>query len=219
MRITGSATVAAAREQTWAALTDPAVLARALPGCQSLTEVADDEFDARVHAGVASIRGLFTGRLALADQRPPNACTLRISGRGGPGTIEATVAVRLADAGSGAGTRVEYDADAQVGGAIAGVGQRVIVGVAKRNAEQFFAAIERELTAAPAPAPAAVADEARATGAPLVFAGPQAGGRAVSPLLAAVAGAAIALAGVLVGRRLGARPLTAPAPRLEDWHA
>ncbi|MGH3665832.1 MAG: SRPBCC family protein [Egibacteraceae bacterium] len=216
MKVSGHATVAMPVERTWAALTDPAVLARTLPGCRELTEVAPGEYRATVHAGVASTRGLFTGKLALTDQVPPSACTLRISGQGAPGTIEATVRVTLASDGDAA-TRIDYDADAVVGGAIAGVGQRVLAGVAKRNAEQFFTAVGSELARPPAaepqPPPAAAPITPAGTPVPGTAGAPAAAARvfpgreptAATPpaplLMAALVGAVIALAGVLVGRR------------------
>jgi carbon monoxide dehydrogenase subunit G len=227
MRVTGSHTLNAPRQQVWDALQNPEVLARTLPGCQQLEETAPDEYTVTVWAGIASIKGTYLGRVRLTDQDPPNAYTLKASGRGSPGTVDATTRVTLEDA-DGQGTRISYDADAIVGGSIGGVGQRVLSGVAKRTAGEFFTAIERELVEGPL-APAAVAPEAAPAGAPegappeAVLAGapeaahPAAPRRVFRPpapaaappiaadpkllLAAAVAGALIALLGVLVGRR------------------
>jgi len=210
VKVSGSHELSGPPERVWAALTDPAVLARTIPGALALQRVGEDEYRVTVEAGVASIRGVYEGLVTLADQRPPEGYTLRASGSGAPGTIDATCAITLTP--SGAGTRLAYDADAAVGGTVAGVGQRVLAGVAKRTATQFFAAIDAELTApaAGAPPPEQREDEEAVAGE--VFGGRRAAGRAaqgspVAYLVGAVVGAAIALAGVAVGR------WTARAPR------
>lgn len=209
MKFTGSHTLAAPRQQVWEALMDPAVLARTLPGCTALEVTGEDTYAVTVTAGVASVKGTYDGQVRLTDQQAPEGYTMRASGKGGPGTVDATVEVRLRDDGDG--TRVDYDADATVGGTIAGVGQRVIQGVAKRNAGEFFAAVERELLHGPPadvaerPGADSAAEGARpAPGVGTVYAGrPDRGADDTTRLLiAAVVGALLALAGVLVGRRL-----------------
>lgn len=213
MKVTGSHVLRAPRQRVWDALQDPAVLVATIPGCHELEATGADTYAARVHAGIASIKGTYDGRVQLGDQDPPNSYTLRATGSGGPGTIDATATVSLSEE-DGGGTRVEYDADAVIGGAIAGVGQRVVAGVAKRNAATFFEAVDRHLAgevvggreATPAVAGDAVdtaavdGDGARAT----VFRRPPEDPSApdvVPLLLAALVGALIALAGVLVGQR------------------
>jgi len=207
MKISGSHDVAAPREQVWTALIDPAVLARTLPGCLSLERTGDDEYRVTLEAGVASIRGVYSGQVTLADHAPPAAYTLRAQGQGGPGTVDATAAVTLAETPEG-GTRITYDADAVVGGTIGGVGQRVLAGVAKRTAGQFFSAVEADLVSGGA-APAAAADDAAPTEVAdttgQVFRSPGTpAGAAIDGqgfLVGTLVGAAIALLGVLVGRR------------------
>ncbi len=227
MKVSGSHELGAGPEQVWAALTDPAVLARTLPGCLSLERIGADEYRVTVEAGVGSIKGVYSGRVALADQRPHSGYTLQASGQGGPGTVDATAAVTLTATPEG-GTRIAYDADAVVGGTVGGVGQRVLAGVAKRTAGQFFAAVEADLaaggaqaggadggggpgagdanagdanarTGTPAAAPAGAPVGQVFQAAPRAAAAPPAD--PVRLLLAALVGAAIALAGVLVGRR------------------
>ncbi|WP_131742795.1 SRPBCC family protein [Actinomadura roseirufa] len=215
MQVTGTASVAAPLARVWDALRDPAVLARTIPGCRSLEETGPDAYRVTVTAGVASIQGTYEGAVELTDPDPPHAFTLRARGRGAPGTVDATVRVRLS-AGDGA-TRVDYDADAIVGGTIGGVGGRLLGSVARRTAGEFFAAVERDLTA-PEPAaqvavPGAEASAGEPDGRavrPRVHEGPAA---AVSerasvawPMTAAfAAGGAVALAGVAVGHLLGRR--------------
>ena len=165
MKVTGSATLHAPREKVWAALQDPSVLVRTIPGCQQLEEVGPDAYRMTIMAGVASIKGTYTGDVALTDPDEPTAFTLRASGAGAPGTVSADVRVTLSEAGDG--TRLDYDADAIVGGMIGGVGQRVLSGVAKKTAGEFFSAVDDVLTgkapAVPAPREAGAAIPEAAT--------------------------------------------------------
>ena len=229
MKITGSANLNAPVAAVWAALNDPAVLVRTIPGCERLEEVGQDRYRMTITAGVASIKGTYDGEVALADQQPPDSFVLRASGAGAPGTVQADVTVTLApDGPDGGGTLLRYDADAVVGGMVGGVGQRMLTGVAKKTAGEFFKAVDGVLTgvtpAVPAPgvvpapglapttggaAPAAPAAVGEA--APRVFAAPAkpaaAGG--VTPwwqLFAAFGfGAFWGLAGVLIGSKIARR--------------
>ncbi|HSF25888.1 MAG TPA: SRPBCC domain-containing protein, partial [Actinomycetes bacterium] len=173
-----------------------------------------------ITAGVASIKGTYEGEVALADQQPPSTFVLRASGAGAPGTVQADVTVTLAPDGSGgAGTLLHYDADAVVGGMVGGVGQRMLTGVAKKTAGEFFKAVDDVLTgAAPAVAPAAAepavvgAPAAVGEAGPKVFAAPAkpagalAGGAPWWQLLAAFGfGAFWGLAGVVIGSRIARR--------------
>jgi uncharacterized protein len=158
MKISGEATLHGPVEKVYAALNDPAVLVRTIPGCERLERVGPDVYTMVVTAGVASVKGTYTGEVALTDQDPPYGFTLTASGAGGPGTVSATARVKLAGGGSdgnGSGTTtLTYDADAVVGGMVGGVGQRVLTGVAKKTAAEFFAAVDGVLTGAGLPAPA-----------------------------------------------------------------
>ena len=206
MRITGSATLNAPREAVWTALNDPAVLVRTIPGCQQLEETGRDAYRMTLTAGVASIKGSYQGDVALTDQERPGAFTLRAAGAGAPGTVHADVKVTLAEAGSSL-TRLDYDADAVVGVMIGGVGQRVLTGVAKKNAGEFFQAVDDVLTGkapqpsgVPAPREEAVGLTAAASAPGVYTAPPQPVAAAGSEFVkGAVFGAVVALAGVLVG--------------------
>lgn len=210
MQLNGSAGVAAPLDRVWDALQDPAVLARTIPGCRSLEETGPGTYRMTVTAGVASIQGTYVGQVELAEPDPPRSFVLRARGQGAPGTVDATVRVRLSD-GDGA-TRIDYDAEAVVGGMVGGVGQRMLGSVAKRTAGEFFAAVERDLTApAPAAAPAAAPAPAEVpAGTGTVYAGRAAAAperaSAAWPMTAAFgAGGAVALAGVALGYLLGRR--------------
>ena len=150
MKVSGTARLNAPVEQVWQALNDPAVLVRTIPGCEQLEAVGADRYRMTVTAGVASIKGTYLGDVELADQQPPGAFTLRASGAGAPGTVQADVKVRLDDAGDG-GTTLTYDADAVVGGPVGGVGQRMLAGVARKTAGEFFRAVDDVLTGAAPP--------------------------------------------------------------------
>jgi uncharacterized protein len=209
MKLTGTANLTAGVEEVYAALQDPAVLVRTIPGCQRLEAVGDDSYRATVTAGVAAVKGTFDGAVRLADQRPPHSFTLHASGAGAPGTVSAVARVRLAPA-DGGGTVLTYDADATIGGVLGGVGQRMITGVAGRTAADFFQAVDRAL-AGPAPDDERPAFREEEFDALRAAAGPStvwtAPAPAVDParqrmrdlLLGAVVGAVIAIAGVIVG--------------------
>ncbi|MEV0613152.1 carbon monoxide dehydrogenase subunit G [Nonomuraea sp. NPDC050404] len=143
MRMAGSAAIGADRDQVWAALRDPAVLVRTIPGCERLEETGPDAYRMTINAGVASIKGVYQGEVSLTDPLAPESFTLKARGQGAPGTVDATVLVRLSEADGG--TRVDYDAEAVVGGMIGGVGQRMLRSAAKRTAEEFFSAVEEHL--------------------------------------------------------------------------
>jgi carbon monoxide dehydrogenase subunit G len=161
MKISGTATLTAPVDQVWNAFMDPAVLARTLPGCESLTETGPDAYAMRVTAGVAAVKGTYDGTVAIADKQEPGSFTMKAQGAGGPGTIAADVAVRLAPSAAG-GTELTYDADAVVGGVIGGVGQRMLTGVTRKMAGEFFTAVDRDIATG-----GAVAEELPSGGRPI----------------------------------------------------
>jgi uncharacterized protein len=205
MKVSGEATLHAPIEKVWAALNDPAVLVRTIPGCERLERTGPDAYRMVVTAGVASIKGTYAGEVQLSDQQEPNSFLMTASGAGGPGTVSTEVRVTLADAGDES-TTLTYAADAVVGGVIAGVGQRMLVGVSKKMAGEFFRSVDDVLTGK-AVEPAAVPSAADSE--PGVFVAPSTGSaRALGGegfLQGALVGAAIALAGVLVGGLFGRR--------------
>jgi carbon monoxide dehydrogenase subunit G len=210
MRINGTAELSAPPERVFEALNDPEVLAATIPGCEALQRVSDDTYAMTVTAGVASIKGTYEGSVRLSEQHPPTSFTLRASGSGAPGSVDATVGVRLSERAGG--TLVEYDADAVVGGMVGGVGQRMLAGVSKRMAAQFFGAVDRVIEHG-VPVPAAAVDGAAAAPVPAVSA--PGGGPVVAPdddrvpawlvPAAVTSGALWALVGVGVGYVLGRR--------------
>jgi carbon monoxide dehydrogenase subunit G len=222
VRIAGTATLHAPVEAVYDALKDPRVLVRTIPGCERLEQVGEDAYQMTVNAGVASVRGTYAGDVRLTDQRAPNGFVLRASGSGAPGTVSADVAVDLAPGDDGT-TVLSYDADAVVGGMIGGVGQRLLAGVAKRTAGEFFAAVDQvlagggveEAVSADAAATTGVGDAGAparaATGGagPRVFTAPARRATTGPPggefAAGVVLGAAAALLGALVGGYLARR--------------
>jgi uncharacterized protein len=219
MKISGAATMHAPADKVWIALNDPAVLVRTIPGCEQLEATGPDSYRLTVTAGVASIKGTYTGEVALSDKQEPASFLMTASGAGGPGTVSTSVQVRLAPNGDG-GTELSYDADAVIGGMIASVGQRMLISVAKKMAREFFTAVDDVLTGREVLAPvggglAAVAGpggvgEAVGAAAPGVYVAPGRGARpggsgGRSFQRGVLVGAAIALAGVAVGSLLGRR--------------
>lgn len=222
MKFSGAATLKAPPEQVWAALHDPGALARTLPGCESLTTTGPHAYAMRVTAGVAAIKGTYDGTVSMSEQQPPSSLVMKVDGAGGPGTVAATVDVRLAPA-DGGGTTLTYDADAIVGGPMGGVGQRMLAGVTRKMAGQFFTALDNDIAGVLVPAGVAGTPAGAgpaATGEPAV--GQVFSGRADSTrtanasaafnvdggaafALGALLGGALALTGVIIGARLGRR--------------
>jgi carbon monoxide dehydrogenase subunit G len=135
--------VPADRVRVFAALIDPEILRRAIPGCESLVATAPDVYEATLKIGVAGLKGTYSGKAAIADKRPPESLTLTIEGKGGPGWVRGSAALALAE--DGGATRITCDADVQVGGLIAAIGSRLVEAAAKKLADDFFRQLSREL--------------------------------------------------------------------------
>ena len=146
MKLEGSYEVKAPREKVWSAFLDPETLRKAIPGCEKLEMIGPDEYKATLKIGVAAVKGTFEGKVRLLDKKPSDSYRLAAEGSGGPGFVRADTLISLADIDSG--TRVSYTADVQVGGLIAGVGQRMLGGVSKMMADQFFNRMSEQLSTA-----------------------------------------------------------------------
>jgi carbon monoxide dehydrogenase subunit G len=146
MKLEGSYEVKAPRQKVWSAFLDPEMLRKAIPGCEKLELTGPDEYKATLKIGVAAVKGTFEGKVRLADKKPPESYRLSAEGSGGPGFVRSDTVITLSDIDGG--TRVSYSADVQVGGLIAGVGQRMLGGVSKMMADQFFNRMSEQLTTA-----------------------------------------------------------------------
>jgi carbon monoxide dehydrogenase subunit G len=146
MKIDGTQKLHALREQVYSALTDPKILQRCIPGCESLEKTADDTYAAILKAGVGSIKGTFKGEVRLEDMRPPDHYRIVVEGKGALGFAKGSADFDLQE--KDGATTIEYSGELQIGGTIAGVGQRMIEAAAKMMAAKFFAALEAEVTVA-----------------------------------------------------------------------
>lgn len=213
MKIAGQATLHAPVDKVWEALLDPAVLVRTIPGCERLETTGENAYAMTVTAGVASIRGTYTGTCTLSDLQPHRSLVLSAEGSGAPGTVSAKVTVTFQDNQDGT-TSLSYDADAVVGGMIGGVGQRMLSSVSKRLAGEFFSAVDDILTGADAAAVTTAAVSPADTGpgraepaaptahTPGVFTAPTAKTSAPAQenfLTGLLLGAGLTLLGVIVG--------------------
>ena len=142
MKIEGTQEVHARRERVFQALVDPAVLQRCIPGCERLEQVEANHYSTTLRAGVGSIKGVFTGNVRLEEVRPPAHYRIVVDGKGQPGFLKGAGTLDL-EARDDV-TVVSYSGDVQVGGTIAGVGQRMIQGAARMMLSQFFTSIEAE---------------------------------------------------------------------------
>ena len=124
MHIAGEYTFAAPRSIVWEALQDPKVLVSVLPGCERLDLVAPDEYDGTIKLKVGPVQGNYQGKVKLLDLVPPESFRMQIDGKGQQGFVKANANVTLVEDGDN--TRITYSSDAQVGGRIATVGQRLI---------------------------------------------------------------------------------------------
>jgi uncharacterized protein len=137
MTMQGEAVLPAERESVWAALNDPDVLKACIPGCQSLEKTSDTEFQAVAKVAVGPVKATFKGVVRLSDIDAPNGYTISGEGQGGvAGFAKGGAKVRLEEAVEG--TRLVYDVEALVGGKLAQLGGRLINGVAKKYADEFF---------------------------------------------------------------------------------
>jgi carbon monoxide dehydrogenase subunit G len=143
MKIDGTQELHALRDRVYSALTDPEVLRRCIPGCESLEKTAADTYSATLKAGVGSIKGSFKGEVRLEDMRPPEHYRIVVEGKGAIGFAKGSADFDLEER-DGA-TVITYSGELQIGGTIAGVGQRMIQGAAKMMASRFFASLEAEV--------------------------------------------------------------------------
>lgn len=137
MELTGQQTISLPIEKVWAALNDPAVLQQCIPGCDTFEQSEANQYNVAMTATVGPVKARFTGKLVLSDINPPTSYNLKFDGTGGAaGAGKGTANVQLAEAPEG--TLLRYTVGATVTGRLAQVGARLIDGVAKKMADQFF---------------------------------------------------------------------------------
>lgn len=154
MEMSGEFRIPAPKEKVWAALNDPEILQRSVPGCQSITKLSDTEMEGAVTASVGPVKATFKGSVVLSEINPPHSYTLTGQGKGGPAGFAKGVA-RVALTEDGGFTVLRYTAEASVGGKLAQIGQRLIDGTAKKLSEEFFGNFSTILGGSAAVAPVA----------------------------------------------------------------
>lgn len=156
MEMTGEQLIGQSQQKVWEALNDPEVLKACIPGCDTIEKVSDTEYKMTMTAAVGPVKAKFAGKLFLSDLNPPTSYKLAFEGSGGAaGFGKGTAAVSLSPENPST-TKLSYSASAQIGGKLAQVGARLIDGVAKKMADDFFKAFTNRL-GAPAPAAEAAA--------------------------------------------------------------
>jgi carbon monoxide dehydrogenase subunit G len=129
--------------EVWLALHDADILAKTIPGCKSVITTGENEYDVAVALGVAAIKGEYEGRIQVDDVEFPSYYVINGEGSGKPGYVKVRVDCHL-DA-TELGTSMRWSSDAEVGGLIAGIGGRVLTGISKHMAKQFFKALNAEM--------------------------------------------------------------------------
>src|SRR5512140_182659 len=158
MEMTGEQLIAAPQAEVWRGLNDPEVLRVCISGCESIEKLTDNEYTVVTTTAIGPVKAKFKGKLRLADLDPPNSYSLSFDGQGGAaGFGKGSAKVSLAS--EAAGTRLSYAVKAQVGGKLAQIGSRLIDGVAKKMADDFFSAFNQKI-GGPVPAAAVPLPEA-----------------------------------------------------------
>jgi len=165
MKVHGTGTVHAPADAVWAALGDAGVLARAVPGLDQIDFARDGTCRFTLTTAIAAVRGSYTGEASVVERPEPHVRGLRVSATGVKGKVAGDVTIRAIPAGEGA-TELSYVADADVDGAIAGIGQRMLASVAKRVAADAIAGLDAALAGAPPTAAAPAAHSLPADGPP-----------------------------------------------------
>jgi carbon monoxide dehydrogenase subunit G len=142
VKISGSYQLPFARERAYQIMQDPAILARAIPGCEGLEKIGPDEYRMKMKMALASLSGAFDGKVRITEQNPPESFRLVVEGSGKVGFVKGDGVLKLSAVEEG--TEVAYEGEAQVGGTMAAVGQRLIDGTAKMMIKKFFEKLSAE---------------------------------------------------------------------------
>ncbi len=143
MKVEGSYTFDAPRDRVWSMLMSPDSLQACIPGCETMNTTGEDQYEAVMKVGVAAIRGTYKGKVRITDKQEPESYKLLVEGSGGPGFVRGEALINLVD--QGGTTQINVQGDGQVGGTVAGVGQRMLGGVAKMLMGQFFECLKKQL--------------------------------------------------------------------------
>ena len=147
MELNGSEELQASVRELWDGLNDPEVLTRCIPGCRTMVETGPDAYDVTLQLKVAAVGGSFDGKVALSDKVEPVSCRIAISGGGTLGTGSGTAAFTIVELAPDR-SRLDYTGSGEIGGLVAGVGQRILGSVAKHLTRQFFTALNKHFAQA-----------------------------------------------------------------------
>jgi uncharacterized protein len=145
--ITGNETIEASADELWVALNDPVVLTRCVPGCKTMTETAPDAYKVEMQLRVAAVGGSFDGAISLSDKDAPKSCNIQVSGGGTLGHGTGTARFEIVPE-SATSSKLIYNGVGEIGGLVAGVGQRILSSVSKHLIKKFFTALRKEFEAA-----------------------------------------------------------------------
>jgi carbon monoxide dehydrogenase subunit G len=146
MKIEGEYLFDGPRQAVWEIVRDPDVLATALPGTQSLEQVAENEYQGEMQVRIGPVGGLFSGRVLISDEVPPESLTMTVEGRGKPGFVKGTGSMQLTSAEQEK-TLMQYEGEMEVGGRLASVGQRMMDSVSKSLLKQGLDSLNQALQA------------------------------------------------------------------------
>jgi uncharacterized protein len=152
LKLAGTVAMPAPPDEVWSLLTDPSRLSRLLPGCERLDPDGPDRYKATVKFGIAAISGKYAGTLEFAEKKPPHSLVLKMDGKGLPGFVKGEGRIQLVAKGT-SDTELTYAGEAQVGGVIASVGQRMLDAAARKIVQQFFESAKAELASAKSAVP------------------------------------------------------------------
>jgi carbon monoxide dehydrogenase subunit G len=137
LKISGNSVVPVPPNRAYTLLQDPVILAKCMPGTDHLAKIGEDEYEMKMKMVIASISGLFAGKVKIAEQNPPTSFKLIVEGSGKIGFVKGEGVLNLSPDGDSS-TGVKYDGDVQVGGTIAAVGQRLLDATSKLIIKKFF---------------------------------------------------------------------------------
>jgi carbon monoxide dehydrogenase subunit G len=148
MKLEGSYDIPAPRDVVWQKLMDPNTLAKSLPGCEKMDPNGAGRFDVVLKVGIGAIRGSYAGQVEIADAVPLQGYRMKVEGKGTGGFLKGEGTIALSDATEG--VRIHYSGNAEVGGMIASVGQRLVQAGARQIVNQFFQAFAKQVQNSPA---------------------------------------------------------------------
>ena len=141
LKLSGSEEIDISSELLWNAIIDPKILKQCIPGCLEMKELNDGEYNIVLNLKVGAVGGNFNGKVKLSDQNQPISCNLHISGGGTLGVGKGYAKIIIDEKVKGA-SLMSYEGEGEVGGLVAGVGQRVLLGVAKHLVKKFFSSFK-----------------------------------------------------------------------------